>query len=571
MSSARPVNIEYWVNERPPFWICLGQGMQHVCIYAISLVFPVLVVRAAGGSIHDASFLVSMSLLAGGIGAILQSLRLGPLGAGYLCPQVCGPSFLTASILAAKTGGISLLLGMTLLAGMFEAIFSRIVSRLRVFFPTEVTGIIVVLVGVSVIRFAALNFLGMGDFGGDSPDMSSLAVAAATLGIMVGLNVWSRGRLRLFCVLVGMIAGYVLSWALGLFSPQQIEAVALSDFLWLPFLHHPGWNFSGFLIVPFLLAMICSGLKSIGDLTTCQKINDSNWQRPDMENISRGILADAAGCASAGVLGGMGQSTSSSNIGLSIATGITSRFVGVAMGAILIAVAFCPKLSSFFAVMPEPVVGATLVFALSFMVVAGFQIVMSRMLDARKTFVVGISLIFGLSVDLIPEAFATVHPWLRPVFSSSLSAGALTAILLNLVLRIGISSRVTRLLEAVPASMDAAEEQILKSGRSWGARKQIVDRASWAARQLLEIVIEHGLASGDIRMDIRFDELSLDIYFTYDGRCPEADAGAPDMEGLLGDPGQMMRLSLMLLRSHVDQMSMESKQDPAVIKLHYRH
>ena len=202
---------------------------------------------------------------------------------------------------------------------------------------------------------------------------------------MVGLNVWSKGKLRLFCILVGMASGYLASFLLGILTSQELSHVTQQPLVSFPFAGHPGWAFSWHLVIPFAIAMICSSLKSVGDLITCQKINDAEWKRPDMHNVSKGILADSVGSVAAGIMGGMGQSTSSTNVGLSIATGATSRVIAFAVGGFLVLLAFCPKLASLFAIMPKPVIGATLVFALSFMVVAGFQIIMIRIDFPIKT------------------------------------------------------------------------------------------------------------------------------------------------------------------------------------------
>ena len=247
---------------------------------------------------------------------------------------------------------------MTLLAGAFEAAFSRVVRYLRVLFPAEVTGLIVAMVGITVIRLAVANFLGLG--GDDTVSQpKEILVAAFTLATMIGLNIWSKGKLRLFCILIGMAAGYVASYATGILLDSALANVASTSLMAFPLTGHPGWAFDPHLIIPFVVAMLCSSLKSVGDLTTCQKINDAEWKRPNMRNISKGILADSVGCLTAGLLGGVGQSTSSSNIGLSIATGATSRVIAYAVGGLLIFLAFCPKLASVFAIMPAPVMGAT--------------------------------------------------------------------------------------------------------------------------------------------------------------------------------------------------------------------
>ena len=112
----RPSNLIYDLDDKPALWVTLFLGFQHVCIVAIALIFPVVIIREAGGTTHQAEHMVSICMIAGGIGVIVQALPKGPVGSGYLCPQVCGPSFLSASILAAKTGGLALVFGMTTMA-----------------------------------------------------------------------------------------------------------------------------------------------------------------------------------------------------------------------------------------------------------------------------------------------------------------------------------------------------------------------------------------------------------------------------------------------------------------------
>jgi xanthine permease XanP len=472
----KPPSLLYGVEEKPPSWVVWLLGVQHIGIIAIGLIFPVVVVQEMGGGVADAARMVSVSMIAAGIGVMAQAWGRGPVGSGYLCPQLCGPSFLGASILAAKTGGLSLVFGMTALVGLFEMAFSRLVRRLRVLFPAEVTGLIVMMVGISVTGLAMRMFFGAR---AASPELreAEILVAVATLAAMIGMNVWSRGRLRLFCILIGMGLGYGLSFLAGVLTPAHMERVLDGAWLASPLAGHPGWSFEGALAAPFLIAILCSTLKSVGDLTTCQKINDPDWKRPDLKRIGNGIMANSFGVISAGLLGGMGQSASSANVGLSVATGATSRVIAYAIGGLLFVLAFCPKLATVFAIMPAPVMGATLIFALSFMVVAGIQIIMSRMLDARKTFVVGIAMIVGIGVDVAPEIFHTFPHWLQPVFHSSLSAATLLAILLNLVFRVGIASKAGDRTGARPGRVGTC------CSPSCSARAESVGRAQGGDRQ----------------------------------------------------------------------------------------
>jgi xanthine/uracil permease len=102
------------------------------------------------------------------------------------------------------------------------------------------------------------------------------------------------------------------------------------------------------LIIPFLIASFSSELKATGDIATCQRIRDAKWKRIDMKNISAGILVDGMGSVISGILGCFGQSTSSSNVGLSLGTGATSRVIAWSTGIIIIILSFLPKLANIF-------------------------------------------------------------------------------------------------------------------------------------------------------------------------------------------------------------------------------
>jgi NCS2 family nucleobase:cation symporter-2 len=147
-------------------------------------------------------------------------------------------------------------------------------------------------------------------------------------------------------------------------------------------------------------------------------------------------MADAIAVTASGVFGGVASDTSASNVALSNATGVTSRWFGFAAGGLFMLLGFSPKLSAVLSIMPTPVMGAIIVFVASFMIISGLQIILSSKPDTRKTFVIGIPLIFGLSLQALPELYAQVVPWLRPSFGSALTLATVLAVALDL-LRIG--------------------------------------------------------------------------------------------------------------------------------------
>ena len=547
-------------------------GLQHVFVIFISLIFPALIVSSLGTSIdpHTARSFVSLSMIAGGIITILQAVRTKYLGSGYLCPSVSGPSYLAASVSAITAGGLPLLFGMTAIAGVIETAFSRVMNRLRFLFPPEVMGIVVALVGIVIIPMAIRNFFGVS--GTDSVTTGAeVTVAVITLASMIAINVWSKGKLRLYCIIIGMAVGYAISFALGIIPQASISRISEAEWFSIPYIKNISWAFKATMLVPFIVATICSTFKTIGDLGTCQKINDADWKRPDMPIISRGILVDGIGGILPGLIGGFGQSTSSSNVGLSVATGATSRVIAYAAGGIIIVLAFLPRLSELFIIMPPPVIGATLIFAISFMIIAGLQIIASRMLDLRRTFVLGSAIIFGLSADVVPEIYASIHPWFQPIFSSSLALGTITAIVMNLLMRIGISTRSS--LELIPGRHSSEEifTFMEKQGSSWAARREVVMNAAGVLNEVLESVTALKLAKGPLHVETIFDELNLDIDITYEGTLLQFPEKPPSPEELLQGNTAVGYLSGFLISRQVDRIRTSVKGDHCRILLHFDH
>jgi len=170
-------------------------------------------------------------------------------------------------------------------------------------------------------------------------------------------------------------------------------------------------------------------------LIMCEKINDDKWTAPDMKRVSGGLMADAVCVAASGLLGGMASDTSSSNVSLTKASGVTSRIIGYSAGLIFVLLGFSPIVSGALALMPAPVMGAILLYVTSFMVVSGMQIIWSSGIDLRKTFVVSIPLIFGLGLYSFPSTVAGMPAYLRPFVESPLTLATILAVLLHQILR----------------------------------------------------------------------------------------------------------------------------------------
>ncbi len=568
----RPPNLIYAVDESPPFISLILLGFQHVSIFFMSLVLPVIIVKQLGTNIdlNAASGFISLTMVSIGVITILQSLRKGPVGSGYLCPSVCGPSYMAASMMAVNAGGLPVLFGMTGFVGIVEMIFSRVMRKLRFLFPSEVTGVIVAMVGIVVIPITVQNLLGL-NAGDTTIQGENVIVAVISVGVMVGFNIYTKGNLKLYSVLIGMIVGYILSYFMGIIPESDFTRIQEAKLFAIPYMKHISWKFNFALLIPFTIAALSSSFKTVGDLVTCQRINDLDWKRPEMKSISKGILTDGIGGLLPGLLGGYGTSTSSANIGLSIATGATSRKIAFSAGGLIIALALLPKLAGIFLIMPKPVMGATLLFSVSFMIVAGFKIIISRMLDVRKTFLIGASFIIGLSADMLPGIYENVHPWIQPIFSSSLSLATVIAIVLNLIFRIGIAKHQTINLEVGKDSSEKIFNFMTNQGSIWGARKEVIYKATSAMSEFMQAAFLLDLMKKEVSMNVRFDEFNLDVHITYFGEPFEISLSRPTKEDFKKDEEASIKLSSYIIKQYVDKISFSQKEDHTNLHFHFEH
>jgi xanthine permease XanP len=565
----KPRGVLYAVNERPPAGIIMLAAIQHVAIMAVYLLFPVLIGREVGGSAQLISNLVNLSLIVLAVGTVLQALPRGPVGSGYVCPPVPTAIYLVPSLLAARTGGLPLVFGMTVLAGLLEIALSRVLQALRPLFPPEVAGLVVALIGVATGVVAVRITL---DVGGERlADSRDVIAAAVTLGTMVALNVWSGGMLRLACVAIGMVSGFVVAAMLGMLGPAAWQTVLAMPWFAIPRLDHVSWSLDTALIVPFAVAALAASLKVVGNVTTAQKLNDADWVRPDMKSISRGVTADGLATSLAGAVGTSGVNSAAAAVGLTSATGVLSRHVAYGVAVLLFVLAFFPKLGLFFFLMPGSVAGPSLLFAAAFVFVNGLEIMTSRLLDARRTFVIGFAFMGGLAVDLLPQAFEGAPGWVRPLLVSSLVFGPVSALLLNGVFRLGVG-KVQRLTVA-PTDVDsAAIEAFMEThGAAWGARRDVIERAKFNLTQSIETIVQSCDPQGPLEVEATFDEFNLNLRVSYQGPPLELPERRPTNEEIMASEEGERRLAGFMLRRYADRVAATHKAGRSTIFFHFDH
>ena len=563
----KPPSLIYGLDETPPPLVTVFNGLQQVGLIAINFIYPLLMFRAAGAPVGTASALLSTGILVLGIATFLQAARIGPLGSGYMCPATFTATYIAPSLLAARLGGLPLLFGMTLFAGVVESAIAPLLNRLRAVFPPEVSGLVVLLIGLSVGTSGLRLMLSPG-----AAPVSDLewSVAFVTLATMVALNVWATGMARMLCALLGLVIGYVASAFAGLLDGAFAPVVDAS-WLALPIPTRLSWSFDPVLIAPFLIAAIAAALKAAGTIAICQRMNDADWVRPDMKTTTGGVLADGVSTALAGLVGAVGINTSTPAVGLAQATGVGSRRVAWAAGIIFVLLSFVPKLAALLAIMPRAVMVPALLYACAFIIINGIQVIASRLLDVRRSLVIGLSMAAGASADIFPTLAASAPKAIAPLVGSSLAFGTVIALLLNLLFRIGIRRSATFSIDDPAAASQKTEEFFARQGGAWGARPDIVRRAVFAVVQFAEAVAENCEQHGPIVVTASFDEFNLDVRIAYAGALLEFPDHRPSDHEIRDTEDGVRRLAGFMLRHNADRVRAETADGKSVALFHFAH
>ncbi len=508
-------NITYACDSTPPWSVSIPAALQQLSVVTPTLVFPLLVADAAGLDAGATVTLLDLTMIAFGLGCLLQPWQRFGIGCGYLLPACCTGAYIVPVLHAARTGGMGAVAGMTIVAGLTTIVLSRFVRRLRPFLPTEIMGLVVLLLGLMI------GLLGFREMGGTRAQgaMQSVDIASAftALACIVVISVWGAPRLRSAAVIMSVVIGTVMDFGLRLALDAGLPEVPIDGLL----LH--GWPFAiptfDLSLAPgFLLGAVVSLLRATGDVVICQRANDPHWHRTDYKSVAGGTLADGLSTLLSGLLGGMPINTASAGAGLAATTGVLSRKVCQLTGVLWLALGVVPGGAGLILAVPRAVFGASLLYSGAFLVVSGMAIITARLLDARRAFTIGAAFIGGLSFDLAPSTFAHLPTMAQFLVPSSLLLALIVALLLNAVFRIG-STRTTVLSWHPGDGTEAISQFVTESGGRWGARVEPILAAERALNEFAEAasVLVEPAASVDIAAS--FDEFSLDFRLRWPGHA----------------------------------------------------
>lgn len=429
-------------NYTPPMAQAIPLGIQHILAMFISNVTPAIIVAGAAGFGFGSNspdfplmiYMIQMSMLFAGIATLFQTIGFGPVGARL--PVVQGTSFAFVPIMIPLVAGkgadaIAILMGGVFVGGLFHAFLGTFIGRIRFAFPPLVTGLVVLMIGLALIK-VGIQYAAGGVPAIGTPEYGSFnnwLVAGVVIVVTLGLKFFSRGMLSVGAVLWGMVVGYIVAFAMGMVSFDGIgRAAAFSAPVPLKF----GIEFTAAAIIGMCAMAFVSAVETVGDVSGIAR-GGANREATDKE-IEGATYADGLGSAVAGLFGALPNTSFSQNVGLVAITGVMSRGV-VTIGAIILVICgLIPKVGAIISTIPIEVLGGGVIVMFGMVASAGVSMLSQVKWNRRNLVIFAISLSVGLGLQMEPAALQYLPSTAKLLMVSGLLPAAVLAIVLNLVL-----------------------------------------------------------------------------------------------------------------------------------------
>ena len=424
----------YGLNDRPPLRETLFAALQHLLAIFVAIITPPLIIAGALKlDIETTSFLVSMALFASGVSTFIQCRGIGT---GLLCIQGTSFSFIGPIISAGLTGGLPVIFGACMAASTVEMLISRLLKYTRKIITPLVSGIVVTLIGMSLIKvgITACGGGAVAKSNGTFGSFEHVGLAALVLLLIIFFNRSSNRYLRMSSIVIGLVIGYAVAWCMGLVDFSSVQSYGGFN-IPVPFKYGLSFDWSAFIALG--LVYLITAIEAYGDITANSLISGEPVEgKTFVKRASGGILADGFNSMLAGVFNSFPNSVFAQNNGMIQLTGVASRYVGYYIAGFLILLGLFPAVGLVFSLMPEPVLGGATLLMFGTVASAGIRIIAAQTIDRKATLVMALSFSLGLSVELVPEILSQLPETVRNIFSSGITTGGVTAILANALIRI---------------------------------------------------------------------------------------------------------------------------------------
>ncbi|KCV83783.1 uracil-xanthine permease [Actibacterium atlanticum] len=431
----------YGLEDKPAPGPSALAAFQHILASIVGIVTPSLIIGGVLGLGAEIPYLVAMSLFVSGVSTFIQCKTFGPVGSGLLSLQGTSFAFLGAMLAAGfavkGAGGgpkeiLAMLFGLSLAGCFVEIILSQFVDKLGKIITPTVTGIVITVIGLSLVKVGFTDFAGGARAGENLGLPINLMMGSIVVVCILALTFYGGPMVRISAIMIGLVIGFIVAAALGqvnFASFGSAPAVAVP----VPFKY--GLDFDFWLFLPIAFIFVVTAIETSGDLTANSVISGQPVEGPTyLKRIKGGILADGVNSGIAAIFNTFPNTTFSQNNGVIQMTGVASRHVGLYAAGILVLLGFFPIIGSAFLLVPKPVLGGATLVLFGTIAVAGIRILATQEIDKRKVYIMAVSFGLSLGVTLVPDATQHLPNFLKQVVATPITLAGLSAIILSLVL-----------------------------------------------------------------------------------------------------------------------------------------
>ena len=561
-------DVRYEADDRPPLGLNVGLAAQYAVLSLAGVVLtPVILISTAGGSEAYLTWAVFGALAVSGVATVVQALRIGRIGAGYILVMGSTSAFLPMSVTAIVEGGPALLATLIVMSSVVQFLLGAKMALLRRVFTPTVAGTVLMLIPVSL---TPILYDKLTDVPGGVPTAAAPVTAGVTLAVVVLVALRLSGAWRIWAPAIGLLAGGLTGLAFGIYDLGRVAStpwIGLPDFTGYPGLDLNFGSVFWALLPGFIIVTLVGAMDTLGDAIAIQR---ASWRKPraiDFRSIQGAINADGLGNLLSGIGGTVPNTTYGASIAIAELTGVASRAVGVGVGILFIALAFLPKLVAVIVALPGPVAGAYLAIIVALLFVLGVKILTNEGLDYRKSLIVGFSFWVGLAFQ-----FDMVYPELLQGFwgdllGQGMTAGGITVILLSgfldLTARRPGRLRSTLAIEAIP-EIDAF---LCKFAERMRYDEPMTDRLRAVAEEAVHSLLGDGESGPERKLLVvaRGDGRSADLEFIAAGADENLEEQLAVLsEGVTGWPNEA-EIPLRLLRHYATSVRHQQYHDTDIV------
>ncbi|MBJ9976769.1 purine permease [Pseudomonas sp. S75] len=445
----------------------LAYGLQHVLtMYGGIVAVPLILGQAAGLAPAEIGLLIAASLFAGGLATLLQTLGLPFFGCRL--PLVQGVSFAGVATMGAilgsqNGGGMPAVLGAVMAASLIGLLITPVFSRITRFFPPLVTGIVITTIGLTLMPVAARWVMGGNSAAADFGSTANVGLAALTFAIVLLLSKLGSASISRLSILLAMVAGTLIAWALGM---ADFSKVGEGPLLAFPTPLHFGLpTFHVAAILSMLIVIMVTLVETSADILAVGEIIGT---KVDSRRLGDGLRADMASSILAPIFGSFTQSAFAQNVGLVAVTGVKSRFVVATGGLILVVLGLLPIMGRVIAAVPTPVLGGAGIVLFGTVAASGIR-TLSKVNYSNNVnlIIVAASLGFGMIPIAAPTFYHQFPGWFETIFHSGISSAAIMAIVLNLIfnhLKLGNSDQQSVFAAGYERTIHYSDISVLRDG-----------------------------------------------------------------------------------------------------------